>query len=394
MSKDASVSSGIDDVTDFLGELAKDFNRGGEKIAWNLSVDDDCPTDVKEFISTGSTLLDYAISNRRNGGVPCGKLTEISGEEGSGKSLMACHILAETQRRGGIAVLIDTENALNPDFAKQVGVDLGALLYLQPGSIEEVFDSIEKCIVKARSKDVKRIVTIVWDSVAATPPQAEIDGDYDPNSRIGVAAKAIAKGLRKLTDTIGKERVTMVFTNQLKYKMNVMGHADPWITPGGKAIPYHASVRIRLESKMKLKEMKKDAEGDDTDAPKPDAPVIGIHTRAKCVKSRLGPPHRSCEFDIRFDVGIDDEPSWREAMWLGGTITKSAGYMSIKDVDVTEKGVVVRKPELKFRAAKWTELLRDAAFRASVLSKLEQQMVVKFDGQPKAEEEKEDEQRG
>jgi recombination protein RecA len=386
MKEKPMTAPGISDISGFLTSLAKDFNKG-EKIAWNLEDDLDCPTDVKEFISTGSTLLDYAISNRRDGGVPCGKLTEISGEEGSGKSLMACHILANTQKKGGIAVLIDTENALNPSFAKQVGVDLGTLLYLQPGTIESVFEAIEKCIGASRAKDVKVPVTIVWDSVAGTPPQAEIEGDYDPNSRIGVAAKAIAKGLRKLTDTVGKERVTLVFTNQLKYKMNVMGHADPWMTPGGKAIPYHASVRIRLESKMKLKEMKAASDGGESDIPKPDSPIIGIHTRAKCVKTRLGPPHRSTEFDIMFDIGIADEPSWREALWLGGEITKASGYMCMKDVDVTENGVVVKKPEMKFRAAKWKELLQDAAFRATVLSRMERLFTVRFDGKPKEEAE-------
>lgn len=367
------------DVGKMLKQLAGQFNKDGEdKIAWNLAKDFDNPTDVKEFISTGSTLLDYVISNRRNGGVPTGKLTEISGEEASGKSLLCAHILANTQKKNGLAVYIDTENAANPEFMQQVGVDLNKLLYLQPGSVESVFEAIEKCINVARAKDVKNPVTIIWDSVAATPPNAEIEGDYDPNSRIGVMAKALAKGLRKLTDTVGKDKVTLVFTNQLKFRPGVM-YGDPMTTPGGKAIPYHASVRIRLASSTK----EKDEEGD----------VFAIKTKAKCQKTRLGPPLRACEFMIMFDRGIDDVGSWREFLHEKGEIEKRAGFMVMKDVPVSvqvgedKKGNPVFETqvqqEYKFRQSAWSDMIRgDAAFKEHVLSLLEKHLIVRYGERP------------
>ncbi len=335
--------------------LIKELNHGAEeKMAWCLATDQDNPTDVKEFISTGSTLLDYIICNRRNGGVPVGKLTEIVGEEASGKSLLVTQILANTQKKGGLAVYIDEENALNPEFATRVGLDMAKLVYLQCGSVESVGETIEKVITLARAKDLKKIVTIVWDSVAATPPKAELEGDYDPNSRVGLQAKAIAKMMRKLTQTVGKERITLVFTNQMKVKIGVM-FGDPMGTPGGKAIPYHASIRIRLFRSTELKEE--------------DKTVFAIHTRAKIIKGRLGPPLRTCEFDIHFANGIDDNSSIRDYLHAIGKIEKRAGWMYMK----------VASEEKRFRATEFDGLMTDASFREHVMTILDDHMIVKYD---------------
>src|SRR5690606_29709147 len=167
---------------------------------------------------TGSTLLNYAISNNEKGGFPVGKISEVTGEEASGKSLMIAHALADTQRQGGIAVLLDTENAVNTDFLKRVGVDVDKLIYVQPHTIEEAFEVMEKIIVMTREKfpEKEKIVTVAWDSIAATPPEQELEGDYDPNSRIGVGAKTMSKGMRKITGMVGFEGVTLIFTNQLR----------------------------------------------------------------------------------------------------------------------------------------------------------------------------------
>ena len=185
-------------------DLRKELNKAAkETIAYDLNGEN--PTDVKTWISTGSTLLDYIISNRRDGGIPVGKLTTIAGESASGKSLVATQILANTQKMGGVAVYIDTENAASPDFMAQLGLDTeNNFMYIQPGTIEEVFESIERLIGLVREKAPDRLVCIVWDSVAGTPVKAEIEGDYDPNSRIGLTAKALAKGMRKVTETLGK----------------------------------------------------------------------------------------------------------------------------------------------------------------------------------------------
>lgn len=370
-------SSQDEDVGKLARKMISTFNNGEERVAWNLAKDDN-PTDVKDFISTGSTLLDYVISNRLNGGVPVGKLTEISGEEASGKSLLCAHIIANTQRKGGLAVYIDTENAANPAFMKQVGVDLEKLVYLQPGTIEKVFEKIEQSIELVRAKDVKKPVTILWDSVAATPPQAEIDGTFDPTAQIGLMARSLSKGMRKLTDTVGKDRITLVFTNQLKTKIGNL-YGDPMVTPGGKAIPYHASVRIRLTSSTKLKDDNND--------------VYAIKTNAKCIKSRLGPPLRGCHFEIRFDRGVDDVGSWRDMLHERGLIEKRGGYMYMKDVPISvqtsedkDGNPVVEmqiQPEHKFREKHWNEMIEgDPIFKEHVLGLINEQMIVSYDKQP------------
>jgi len=339
--------------------LIKQMNKGEDlPIAFNLN--DPNPTEVKSFIPTGSTVLDYLIANMSGGGIPAGKITEIVGEEQAGKSLLATQILANAQKLGGIAVYLDTENAASPDFMKRLGINLNKLVYLQPGSIEDCYAAIEKTILMARSKDTQCPVCIVWDSIAATPPQAEIEGDYDPNSRIGLAGKAHAKGLRKITKMVGSDKVTLVLTNQLKVKIGVM-FGDPLTTPGGKAIPYHASVRIRLtkskeisQGAAKLKE------------------TLGFHTYAKVFKNRLGPPMRKCEFDILFKSGLDDKNSVRDCLHTRGVISKASGFMKIKDYTGTE---------LKFRAAKWETLLEDPKRLDHVKGLLDDLLIIKYDDQ-------------
>ncbi len=327
------------DPRKIIREMRNALNKDDEdKLTWNLA-DDDSPTHVKDYISTGSTLLDYVISNRADGGIPCGKLTEIAGEESTGKSLLCAHIIANTQRKNGIAVYIDSENAANPGFMRQVGVDLESLIYVQPGTIERAFETIEGVIKTLRAKNGKVPVTILWDSLAGTPPQAEIEGDYDPNSRIGLGAKAMSKGLRKITDLIGKERITLVFTNQLKMNPGAGQYGDPWVVPYGKAVPYHASVRIRLNSSTKLK----DANGN----------VYGVKTRAKCIKTRLGPGHRTSVFEIHFDIGVDDIGSWFVYLHEEAKLIEKRGGWCYIDTGGP-------KP-IQFREKEWRKLVADDA---------------------------------
>lgn len=353
--KTKATSSEQKEITKFL---IQQLNRGSDvKTAFNLN--DPNPTDVTDYISTGSTVLDMMIANKAGAvGIPCGKLTEIVGEEASGKSLLATQILAETQRRGGIAIYLDTEYAASPDFMARLGIDRDKLVYMNPGSIEKCYEAIEKTITMARTMDTQCPVTIVWDSIAATPPECELAGDYDPNSRIGVAAKAHAKGLRKIQQSIGNDKVTLVFTNQLKVKIGVM-FGDNMGTPGGKAIPYHADVRIRLtksksidEGANKLKE------------------TLGFHTYAKIFKNRLGPPMRKCEFDIMFTSGVDDNSSIRDFLHIRGEIRKSAGWMYIHDFEGVER---------KFRANDFSDLMTDPKFKKDVMAKLEKHIVKTYE---------------
>lgn len=354
-----------------ISSIRTSLNKDGDdKVTWDLT-DDDSPTHVKEWLSTGSTLLDYIISNRRNGGVPCGKITEIQGEESSGKSLVCAHLIANMQKKGGIAVYLDSENATNPDFMRRIGVDLSKLIYVQPGYIEKAFEIIEGVVLTLRAKAPNQPVLIVWDSVGNTPPKAEIEGTYDANARMGLGAKAMAIGLRKTTEMIGREQITMVFTQPLTYRMDAGLYGDPLGTKYGKALPYHSSVRVRVQSSTKLK----DKAGD----------IYGIVTNGRMIKSRLGTSHRTCKFEIHFDHGIDDEASWFLVLHEAGMITKDNGWCYL---DTLPSGRLWEKPGvhlgkdrgIQFREAEFGNLCReDKRVRDWALNTLEKLLIVKYD---------------
>ncbi len=315
---------------------------------------------VETFMSTGCTILDYLIANRRNGGIPAGRITEIAGEESSGKTLIASHILANTQKMGGIPVYIDTEHAAQKMFMERVGVDWDRVLRPKPTTIEEVFDTIETIVAQAREKfDNTKPLTIVWDSIAATPAKAEIEGDYDPNSLMGTAAKAMSKGMRKLTEVVDYGNVTLLFLNQLRFKMNLENkYADPWITPYGKAVPFHASTRVRLNSFTKIRADEDVASSD----------VVGIWTRAEIKKSRLSPPLRRAEFPIMFSHGIDDEMSiYRYLHEHKGVIEKSQGKTKL----------TLAGKDYSFPHDQWKAFVKEN--RAAVEDLLEKLLVVSYD---------------
>jgi recombination protein RecA len=370
-----------------IKEMNKDAAKTG-KLAWCLATDVDNPTEVKEWISTGSTLLNFCISNKPDGGIPVGKLTEISGEEASGKTLLVSHLAADVQRRGGIVIYIDTENAINAAFMQQLGVNINELVYCQPGTIEEVGETIEKVILMSRARAKNKLVLVIWDSVAGTPSAAEIEGNYDPNDRIGVTAKALAKMMRKLTQVWGKDRIAMVFTNQLKVKIGVM-YGDPMSTPGGKAIPYHASVRVRLTRSTEVKDVKTNN-------------VCAINTRAKVVKNRLGPPLRKCDFQISFARGIEDVKSWFDYLHEAGEIEKAAGWCYLTSFPSFELDVDGKDRGYRFRESQWENEVRDSpplfeekdgkkivkrvSFEDHVRKLLEKNLVIKYGETPKDQE--------
>jgi recombination protein RecA len=209
-----------DEATDsFVQSLIKDLNKDfQQKIAWNLSTDES-PTHVKRWISTGSRLLDYAISNRKNGGLPEGRIVELYGPPSIGKSHIATQVAKSTQRMGGIVVYIDTENATNPENLAALGVDVSKrFIYSDPSCTEDVFSVIESTIEKVKQikKDIP--VTIIWDSLAAVPPKAELLADYDKDS-IGLQARALSKGMRKVTQVIANNNVLLLILNQTRTKI-------------------------------------------------------------------------------------------------------------------------------------------------------------------------------
>ena len=289
-------------VKDELAQaLADNLNKNfkNNRVAYFLDGSDSTPTDIKEFISTGSSILDLAISNRPNGGIAVGRITEINGLESSGKSLVGTHILAETQKKGGLAVYIDTETSVSREWLETIGIDVQNLLYLHVETVEDIFECIENIITKIRESDRDRLVTILVDSLAAASTKVEMEADFDKDGWATAKAIVISKAMRKITQMVGRERVALVFTNQLRQKLGVM-FGDPWTTSGGKALPFHSSTRIRLKNMGQIKDTKKN--------------TLGMKARAQIIKNRLGPPLRHADFNLYFDSGIDDKGSWLQVM--------------------------------------------------------------------------------
>ena len=289
-------------VKDELAQVLSDsLNKNFKemKVAYFLDGSDTSPSDITEWVSTGASMLDLSISNQANGGIAVGRITEINGLESSGKSLLGAHILAETQKKGGLAVYIDAETSVSKDFLEAIGVDVGNMLYLHLETVEDIFESISHIITKVRESDKDKLITILVDSLAAATTKVELDNDFDKDGWSTGKAIIISKAMRKITQMIGRERIALVFTNQLRQKLGVM-FGDPWTTSGGKALPFHASTRIRLKNMGQVKDK--------------DGNVIGMKCRAQIIKNRLGPPLRHSDYIMYFDSGIDNYGGWLQVL--------------------------------------------------------------------------------
>jgi len=329
MAKRTAVAEGAvaDDLANVLADnLNKKFKGSNYKVAYFLEGDTDAPSEVSEWISTGSTMLDLAISNRPNGGLPVGRIIEITGLEASGKSLLAAHALADTQKKGGLAVYIDTENAISREFLEAIGINLKDMLYVPLETVEDIFEAIESVIESIRKSSKNRLVTIVVDSVAGASTKVEMSADYDKDGWATSKAIILSKAMRKITNFVGRERICLIFTNQLRTRLGVT-FGDQWTTSGGKAIAFHSSVRLRLKSVGQIKLAKS--------ADKPEA-VVGITTRAQVVKNRMGPPLRTVDYDIYFDSGIDDYGSWLTLMKNYGLVDQAGAWYTYTNTDTGE----------------------------------------------------------
>jgi recombination protein RecA len=331
--------SSRDELSSILADNLNKKFKSAHKVAYFLDGEETTPTDLDEWVSTGSPMLDLAISNRPNGGLPVGRITEITGLEGSGKSLLAAHSIADTQKKGGLGVYIDTENAMNQEFLEAIGVDVNKMLYVPLETVEDIFEAIDSIIESVRSSDKKKLVTIVVDSVAGASTKVEISADYDQAGYATQKAIIISKAMRKVTNLIGRERISLIFTNQLRTRMGV-SFGDPWTTSGGKAIAFHSSCRLRLKQ---MGQLKSKVGGVDQ--------VVGIKTRAQVIKNRMGPPLRSVDYDIYFDSGIDNYGSWLQMMKSYKLVGQSGAWYTYVDKETGE--------EIKFQAKNFEELLEE-----------------------------------
>jgi len=309
-----------DELVELLANELNKANKDGGKIAYFLDEQEN-PAEISDWISTGSSILDLAIINRPHGGLPVGKMVEFNGLEGTGKSLLSAHVVADTQKKGGIAVVIDTENAAAPDFWKSLGVDLSKLLYVQCETVEDIFEKMEQMIGIVRKSNKDRILTIIVDSVAAASTKVELESDHGKDGYATGKSIIISKAMRKITTMIGRQKVLTVFTNQLRQNINAMAFGDKYVVSGGKSLAYHCSVRVRLNNTGKLKK------GEE---------VIGNECKAVVVKNRMGPPQRQASFDIYFDSGIADYGSWIKVLKENNLVKQGGAYYTYKKDDGTE----------------------------------------------------------
>jgi recombination protein RecA len=280
-------------------QIEKQFGKGAV-----MRLDGDKPATI-DGIPTGSLSLDIALGGF---GVPRGRVLEVFGPESSGKTTLCLHIIASAQKLGGVAAFIDAEHALDPSWAKRLGVKLDELMVSQPDTGEQALEICE-LLVRSNAVDV-----IVVDSVAALIPRAEIEGEMG-DSHVGLQARLMSQALRKLTGAISKSRCTVIFINQIREKIGVM-FGNPETTPGGRALKFYASVRIDVRRTQTIKE------GETS---------IGSRTRARVVKNKIAPPFRDAEFDIMYDRGISYEGDLLDLAVSANVVDKSGAWFNYKE---------------------------------------------------------------
>jgi recombination protein RecA len=327
-------------------------------VAHNLKKEN--PTQVTKWIPTGSRWLDSIICRGKLAGIPVGKITEIAGLTGTGKSYMAAQIASNAQKMGVDVVYFDSESAIDPTFLENAGCDLDKILYIQAASVEFVLEMIEELLGSDNQ------FLFIWDSLALTPAISDIEGDYNPNSSIGVKARILSKGMSKLVLPIADSGATLLVLNQLKDNITRSpseAMTTPYVTPGGKTLPYSYSLRIWLTGRKAKASFVTDDNGF----------RIGSEVKVKLEKSRFGTQGRSCNFRILWGgdtVAIQDDESLFDAVKGSDNIIQSGAWYTMVYEDGSSE---------KFQASKWVEKMQEDKFRQRVYQIIDEEVIMKFD---------------
>ena len=355
MARKAKNKAGKLSMSDMRSLINK---KAGMSVAHDLTNNN--PTEVKDWIPTGSRWLDSIICRGKLTGIPVGKVVEVAGLEATGKSYMAAQIAANAQKMGMDVIYFDSESAIDPTFLERTGCDLENLLYIQAQSVEFVLETIEDLLANNENR-----MLFIWDSLALTPSVSDVEGDFNPLSSMAVKARILAKGMSKLTVPIANSQSTFLVLNQLKTNITRSPSealVEPYMTPGGKAMIYAYSLRIWLTGRKSKASYVLDERGF----------RVGSEVKATLKKSRFGTQGRQASFKILWgeQIGVQDEESWFEAIKGSEHLKQSGAWYTLLYKDGSED---------KFQPSKWKNMLTNEKFRDRVLDIMDEEVILKFD---------------